>query len=40
MRSWPSNRTVPLVWPHLDAGRATLLRAELGYQNHVAGSGL
>ncbi len=32
------NETVPLVLPHLDAAQATLLRAELAYQNHVAES--
>ncbi len=30
------NETVPVVLPHLDAAQATLLRAELAYQNHVA----
>ena len=32
------NETVPLVLPHLDAAQATLLRAELAYQNHIAES--
>ena len=32
------NETVPLVLPHLDAAQATLLRAELAYQNHVVES--
>ncbi|MCZ8250971.1 MAG: homoserine kinase [Hylemonella sp.] len=32
------NDTVPLVLPHLDAAQATLLRAELAYQNHIAES--
>jgi homoserine kinase type II len=32
------NDTVPLVLPHLDPAQATLLRAELAFQNHVAAS--
>jgi homoserine kinase type II len=32
------NDTVPVVLPHLSAEQATLIRAELGYQNHVAAS--
>lgn len=32
------NETVPLVLPYLDAAQATLLRAELAYQNHIAES--
>ena len=30
------NETVPVVLPHLSPDQATLIRAELGYQNHVA----
>lgn len=30
------NETVPVVLPYLDAAQATLLRAELAFQNHVA----
>jgi len=30
------NETVPVVLPHLQAAQATLLQAELAYQNHVA----
>ena len=32
------NETVPVVLPHLDGKAATMLRAELAYQNHVAAS--
>ena len=32
------NETVPLVLPHVDPGQAALLRSELAFQNHVAGS--
>ena len=32
------NDTVPVVLPHLDVAQATLLRAELAFQNHVAAS--
>ena len=32
------NDTVPVVLPHLSAEQATLIRSELGYQNHVAAS--
>ena len=32
------NETVPVVLPHLSEEAATLLRAELAYQNHVAAS--
>jgi homoserine kinase type II len=32
------NDTVPLVLPHLNTEQATLIRAELAYQNHVAAS--
>ena len=30
------NETVPVVLPHLDPEQATLIRAELAYQNHIA----
>lgn len=32
------NETVPVVLPHLTEPQATLIRAELAYQNHVASS--
>ena len=32
------NETVPVILPHLDASQAALIRAELGYQNHIAAS--
>jgi homoserine kinase type II len=32
------NDTVPVVLPYLTPGQAALIRAELAYQNHVAGS--
>jgi homoserine kinase type II len=32
------NDTVPVVLPHLSPEQATLIRSELGYQNHVAAS--
>jgi homoserine kinase type II len=32
------NETVPVVLPFLEAGQASLIRAELAYQNHVAAS--
>ncbi|WP_295545891.1 homoserine kinase [uncultured Pseudacidovorax sp.] len=32
------NETVPVVLPHVDDAQAALLRSELAYQNHVAGS--
>lgn len=32
------NETVPVVLPYLDEGQASLIRAELAYQNHVAAS--
>ena len=32
------NTTVPIVLPHVDSPQADLLRSELAYQNHVAGS--
>jgi homoserine kinase type II len=32
------NDTVPMVLPFVDAGQAALLRSELAFQNHVAGS--
>ena len=32
------NETAPVVLPHLDAAQSALLRGELAYQNHIAGS--
>jgi homoserine kinase type II len=32
------NETVPVVLPHLEPAQASLLRAELAYQNHIAES--
>ncbi len=32
------SETVPVVLPHVEAGQAALLRAELAYQHHVAAS--